>query len=860
MPFINRVIYSQTIDMALPGRLALVLTLALCGFPARGQQVDFTRDVEPILRSNCRGCHGERQQLSGLRLDHPQAAMAGAYSGPVIKPGDSANSKLIQMVTGTGKVRMPPAGPGLKEEQIAILRRWIDQGAPWPATEPLKTVAVRNSHWAYQPIQRPAPPEATPKELIKNPIDSFVFAKLNQEKIAPSPEADKRTLIRRVSLDLIGLPPTPAEVEEFVNDKRPDAYERVVDRLLQSPHYGEKWARHWLDLARYADSDGYEKDLPRPYAWRWRRWVIDALNRDQPFDQFTVDQIAGDLIPNASVEQRVATGFHRNSLVNREGGIDREQLRVEQAIDRTNTVGSVWLGLTVGCAQCHDHKYDRISQKEYYQLYAFFNPADDSDLEAPLAGEMGPYLQTLAEYQKARRELLEQYGVAALQTAWEPKVIDASRNPGKYGGDWDLAWTVLWNDERKILLTKPENRTQKDADKLTDHFLEWYSAVVSKERYDELKFKELREKLAKLRETYPPLTEAYGIADMPNPPATHVLIRGDFQNPGIEVQPNVLAVLNPLSADKPNRLNLARWIVSKDNPLTARVAVNRMWQTFFGRGLSSTPSDFGTQGEKPSHPELLDWLASEFRDQGWSVKHMHRLIVLSHTYRQSSQIRKDIQERDPDNRLLARQSRMRLEAELLRDSALAVSGLLDETIGGPSIRPPQPAGLTNLGYGSFVKWPESKGPERYRRGLYIFFQRTVPYPQLMMFDAPDSNVSCPKRERSTTPLQALNLLNDPVFFEAAQGLAVRLWRESGKTEGERLDAVFRLALGRTPAPAERDRMLSYLQQQKLRLEKEPKLVESLYSGNVEGVSRTELGAWVALSRSILNLDEFLTRE
>ena len=446
-------------------------------------------------------------------------------------------------------------------------------------------------------------------------------------------------------------------------------------------------------------------------------------------------------------------------------------------------MGSVWLGLTVGCAQCHDHKYDKISQKEYYQLFAFFSPAEDSEIEAPIPGEVGPYLRTLKEYQEKRAELIKEYGVEPLQKEWEPKVIEASRNPGKYGGDWDLAWTVLWNDERKILLKNPAERTRKQADKLTDHFLEWYSAVISKERYAQLKFKELREKLAQLRETYPALTEASGIVDMPSPPKPHVLIRGDFRNPGIEVQPNVLAVLNPLNAgDKPNRLDLARWIVAKDNPLTARVAVNRMWQALFGTGLVSTPSDFGTQGERPTHPQLLDWLAAEFRDSGWSVKHMHRLIVESATYRQSSKARKELKDIDPGNRLLARQSRIRLEAELLRDSALSVSGLLDPSIGGPSIRPPQPAGLTNLGYGNFVKWPESTGRERYRRGLYIFFQRTVPYPQLMMFDAPDSNVSCPKRERSTTPLQALNLLNDPVFFEAAQAMAARLWLENLGTD------------------------------------------------------------------------------
>jgi len=319
--------------------------------------------------------------MSGLRLDHPEAALAGAYSGPVIKLGNSAGSRLIQVVSGEGKIKMPPAGPGLKPEEIATLRRWIDQGAVWPASLPLKKAgSARSSHWSYQPIHRPELPPVKETQFVRNAIDAFVVTRLEQEQISPSEEADRRTLIRRVSLDLIGLPPTPTEVEEFVTDKRPGAYERVVDRLLHSPHYGEKWARHWLDLARYADSDGYEKDLPRPYAWRWRKWVIDALNSDQPFDQFTIDQIAGDLLPNSTVEQKVATGFHRNSLTNREGGIDREQLRVEQAVDRTNTVSSVWLGLTVGCAQCHDHKYDRISQNEYYQLFAFFSPAEDSEL------------------------------------------------------------------------------------------------------------------------------------------------------------------------------------------------------------------------------------------------------------------------------------------------------------------------------------------------------------------------------------------------------------------------------------------------------------------------------------------------
>ena len=828
---------------------------------ASARRIDFSADIEPILASKCQGCHGARQQLSGLRLDTKQGAMAGGYSGAVIKPGDSAGSRLIRLIAGMeGKTVMPPAGERLTAEQVGILRAWIDQGAPW-VEKAVSSAQGRSSHWAFQPIRRPDPPAVNKTGWARSPLDAFVLARLEREGIEPSPEADRRTLIRRLSLDLTGLPPSLEEVEGFAADQRPDAYERLVDRLLQSPHYGEKWARHWLDLARYADSDGYEKDLQRPYAWRYRNWVIDALNRDMPFDRFTVEQIAGDLLPGAGAEQRVATGFHRNALTNREGGIDREQLRVEQAVDRTNTVSSVWLGLTAGCAQCHDHKFDPISQKEYYQLFAFFNPAEEIDVEAPLAGEIGPYLRALPEYRKKRKDLLEQYKVAPLQTEWEPKVIESGRNQGKYGGDWDLAWTVLWNDERKILLKNPAERTQKEQDKLTDHFLEWYSAVVSKDRYAELKFKELREKLKQLRDGFPELTEAQTIADMPDPPKPHILLRGDFRNPGIEVQPGTLAVL-PAAQSGPRltRLDLARWIVSRDNPLTARVAVNRMWQVFFGRGIVGTPSDFGTQGERPTHPELLDWLASEFMARGWSVKQMHKLIVESATYRQSSHARREVETKDPYNKLLARQSRLRLEAELLRDSALEVSGLLEPTVGGPSVRPPQPAGLTNLGYGDFVKWPESTGKNRYRRGLYIFFQRTVPYPQLMTFDAPDSNVSCTRRERSTTPLQALNLLNDPVFFEAAQALAARVLREGPSADTERLDYVFRVCLGRGPSQTEKDRVSTFLHRQRQRLMEEPKLATELYPGSLDGAAPAEMGAWIALSRSLLNLDEFITRE
>ncbi|MBL8292775.1 MAG: PSD1 domain-containing protein, partial [Bryobacterales bacterium] len=785
--------------------------------------------VQSIL-ARCTGCHGASQQMRGLRLDQKTSALDA--------------TKLIERVSSTTPgFRMPPSGVALNAAEIGLLREWITSGAPFPAT---------TTHWAFQPIGNPAAPAVKNANWPRTPIDNFVLQRLEAETIAPSPEADRVTLIRRVTFDVTGLPPTPAEVDAFVNDSNSGAYERVVTRLLQSPHYGEQWARHWLDAARYADSDGYEKDLVRPYAWRWRQYVIDALNRDLPFDQFTVEQIAGDLLPRPQTEQLVATGFHRNTLTNREGGIDREQLRIEQIIDRTNTVGTVWLGLSVGCAQCHDHKYDPISQKEYYQLFAFFNNLDETEIDAPVPGELGPHLRAYQSYRRQRDELIASYGVEPLQREWEPKVIAAGREQGKYGGNWDLAWTVLWNDERQILLKDLAKRTEKERDKLTDHFLEWYSAVVTKQRYAELKFDELRKKLAALRSQFPEVTQAPIIYQVPQTKPTHLLLRGDFRSPGPEVHPATPAALPALPSNQPTRLDLAKWLVSRDNPLTARVFVNRSWQQFFGTGLVRTVDNFGLQGERPTHPELLDWLAAQFRDNGWSIKQLHRTIVLSAAYRQSSHARRDVDARDPMNSLLARQSRLRLPAENVRDAALAVSGLLHPRIGGRSVRPPQPKGVSDLTYGTFGSWVEDAGRERYRRGLYIHFQRSSPYPLLMNFDAPDANVACVVRRRSNTPLQALNLLNDPVFVEAAQALAVRTLRES--TPSQRLEYAFRLAVGRSPTAAELRHLNAFL--------------DELQSGNQLSASQLapfgldprETAVFTHLGRLLLNLDEFVTRE
>ncbi|MBI2680136.1 MAG: PSD1 domain-containing protein [Candidatus Solibacter usitatus] len=852
-----------------PVILRLILPFALvCLAAAETTPVEFSRDVEPIFRTRCQGCHGAKQQMSGLRLDRGEDAMRGGYSGAVIVPRKSADSRLIQMVAGAVEGRiMPPAGEKLSAAEIGVLRAWIDQGAVWPAGSTVAATVVRpkSSHWSLQPIQRPAIPAVRTAAWVRNPIDAFILERLESEKIAPAPEADKNTLLRRLSLDLIGLPPTPAEVAAFLADKSSDAYERAVDRLMASPHYGEKWARHWLDQARYADSDGYEKDSRRPHAWRYRQWVIDAFNRDMPFDQFTVEQIAGDLLPGATIEQRVATGFHRNTLTNREGGVNINQFRFEQLVDRAAAVGTVWLGLTVGCAQCHDHKYDPISQKDFYQLFAFFNNAEEVNIEAPMAGEQGPYLRARNDYYRERRKLLDEYKVTELQPEWERKMIAAADTPGKWT-DLDVAFDTVQkmvDGGEKILRTPPAQRTRHQQDAITDHMVRWYSQVSGDEKFKELKFKELRKKLADLEAAFPDLSQAQTLAESPEHQPTYLRVRGDWRQNGVEVHPNTPAVLPALTAaGEANRLTLARWIVGRDNPLMARVAVNRMWQELFGQGLVATSEDFGTQGARPSHPQLLDWLAGDFMDGGWGMKRMVKRMVMSAAYRQSSAARHELDARDPNNTLIARQSAFRLPAELIRDSVLSASGLLYPAIGGKSVQPPLPEAVVKLAFGNndWVTWKETTGPERYRRGMYITYQRTIPYPVLANFDAPDAGAPSCRRQRSNTPLQALNLLNDPVFVEAAQALAERTLREAPADSKDRIAYAFELCLARKPAPAETDRLLGYFERQKSILAAEPESATKLYPVEPEKVTRVEAAAWVGLSRVLLNLDEFLTRE
>ena len=856
--------------LLLPFRLAAPVSGQSSDLPPPVEQtVDFATDVAPLLESRCYLCHGPQQQMKGLRLDRAQDALRGGESGVVIRPGDSARSRLIQLVAGVvpGEV-MPPGGKGLTSDEVGLLRAWIDQGARWVEVEAAADASPKrraeSSHWAFRSLVRPVPPAVKDSSWIRNPVDRFVLAKLEAEGVEPSPEADQATLLRRLSLDLTGLPPKLADLDAFLAEESDTAYENAVDRLLESSHFGEKWARQWLDLARYSDSDGYRQDDFRPHAWRYRHWVIQALNQDLPFDRFTLEQIAGDLLPDGGIESRVATGFHRNTPSNREGGTNMVQFRFEQVINRINTVGTVWLGLTVGCAQCHDHKYDPLSQKDYYRLFSFFNDAEEVNIDAPLPGEMGPYLREVASYRKKRAELLAEYRVPELQPAWEAKLLEAIAHPGRWQ-NWDKAvGTVRVGDMHpvygmgeKILRKDPSERSEKEAKILTEHFIRYSSQVVPKKVYEEkLKFGELLKKLKELEAEFPAPSQALTIATEAEVRPTHIHVRGEFNRMGEPVEPGVPGFLHPEPYKaSPPRVRLAKWIISPENPLTARVTVNRLWQELFGRGIVFTTENFGSQGEKPSHPELLDWLASDFRENGWSLKGAIKTIVMSAAYRQSSAIRPDLQAQDPGNVLLARQMRMRLPAELIRDSALAVSGLLNPSVGGKSVRPPQPGGKMQR-----RKWVESEGQDRYRRGLYIQYQRMFPYPFLANFDMPGGYEAVCRRGRSNSPLQALNLLNDEVFFEAAQAMAFRILAEGPADPQERLEHAFRLCLARSPAPEELEWLETAMRRQSEILEQEQGLARLTLPVEFPGIALSEAASWVGASRILLNLDEFITRE
>ena len=1022
--------------------------------PPAARTIDFVSDIQPLFKGACYECHGPRKQEGGLRFDHKATALGAGDSGRVIVPGKSADSPLIRLVATPGDKGMPRKGPRLTEEQIATLRAWIDQGAQWPDAASI-VLANRTGHWAYTAPQRPPLPALTTRHWVKTPIDAFVLARIEKEGLSPAPEADKATLLRRLSLDLTGLPPTLQELDAFLADKRPDAYTRQVERLLASPHYGERWARHWLDAARYADSDGFEKDKPR-FAWAYRDWVIDALNKDLPYDRFIVEQIAGDQLPNAGQDQVVATGYLRNSMINEEGGVDPEQFRMEAMFDRMDAIGKGVLGLTIQCAQCHDHKFDPIRQEEYYRLFAFLNndnegsmavylPADlmklaeqrrlIGEIEANLRHRTPDWPEQMAKWEVSAKASEPQWTVVkpevedistggqrylpqpdgsllaqgyaptkhevkltatvkapritafrlelltdknlplggpgrsfkgtgaltefavdvagagspekpapakfstatadfadAADTPLEPNFDDKSgkkrvTGPVSYAidGKDETAWGIdagpgRRNAARKAVFTLATPLEQADGTQLVFRLKQnhggWNSddlmtnnlgrfrlsytdatgvvadpvplpvreilaipgeqrteaqaaAVFSYWRTTVAAFKDANDRIAAIAAQHPePSTSQLVLDSRQEARQTHVLRRGDWLKPGKAVRPGVPAALHALPANAPpTRLTFARWLVDRQSPTTARTFVNRVWQTYFGTGLVATSEDLGTQSEAPSHPELLDWLAVEFMERGWKQKDLHRLIVSSAVYRQSSRIDAPALEKDPYNRLLARGARFRVEGEIVRDIALAVSGLLNPAVGGRSVMPPAPDFLFKppASYAPFP-WVAETGPERYRRALYTYRRRTTPFPMLQTFDAPDGAVACIRRARSNTPLQALTLLNETVSIEAARAFALNIVSEGGTTDAQRVTYAFRRALSRPPSDRELEILIRLIEKQKARVAEGWVNTHALTTGQdrlpalPDGVTPAVLAGYTVAARALLSLDETITRQ
>ncbi len=993
---------------------------------AAERKVDFVRDVQPILAQNCYGCHGPRKQESQLRWDNRKIAFQGGEHGTPILPGKSADSLIIRLVAGLDPENvMPKKGKRLTDEQVGVLRAWIDQGAVWPESASVKVSDPRD-HWAFKRPVRPAVPVVKNKAWPRNPIDNFILARLDKENLLPSAAADKQTLIRRLSLDLTGLPPTLEEIDAFVTDNRPDAYERLVKRLMDSPHYGECWARHWLDVAKYADSNGYEKDLARSI-WPYRDWVINAFNANMPFDEFAVEQVAGDLLPNSTLEQKVATGFFRNSMLNEEGGVDPEQFRNEAIIERMDVLGKTFLGLTVNCCQCHNHKFDPIAQKEYYRLFAFLNNDDEPEMEVPnkdqqaqrerirekiaeiedrtmasapnlrertdaweaadrkllrdwvtlkpasYFGAVGTKFTALtddsllatasspptSEYTiNARTDLkgttgfrlealtdpnLPNYGPGRAEngnfvlthfkaevvsenstneislqnatadfsqkgfpvtaaigpeptnkaTGWATEDLPGRRNQDRQAvfetkepltndGPITLRFTLtqsfgqqhtigrlrlsatagplplradpLSKHARQILAVEPGRRTPEQRRELFNYY-----------RLTDTNFASANKEIDEEQSKWPVAPKTWVLLARTELRQTHIFQRGDWQKPGDLVTPGTPSIMHPMAPGAPaNRLGLARWLVDKKNPTLARVTVNRIWQEFFGRGLVATAEDLGTQGDRPTHPELLDWLAVEFMDHNWDVKHIQQLIVESAAYRQSSAITPHLWETDQYNQWLARGPRFRVDGEIIRDIALSAAGLLNEEVGGPSVYPPIPDGVLSLGYGSPMKWENKDKAEGYRRALYTFEKRSVPYPSLQVFDAPTGESSCPRRTRSNTPLQALTTLNDPVFFEAAQAMALRVWKNGGASEPAKIDYAFRLCTGRKPRAEEAATVAALLDEQSKYFEDHTTKAVRVASHDVksppEDVNLHKVAAWTVVARVLLNMDETITKE
>lgn len=1047
--------------------LSLAFVSASTNFLQAADKPNFEKDVLPLFRAHCFECHDERKQKSGFRIDLRSAAMRGGDSGKqAIVPNKSNASELIRRVESKDENEMmPPKGKRLSNDEIQTLKNWIDAGAVWPDTLAGKDDA-KLRHWAFQPPARSATPKVKNETWARTPIDRFILSKLEKEGLKPSPEADRVTLIRRLSLDLIGLPPKPEEIDAFLKDSESNpqaAYEKLVERLLSSPHYGERWARIWLDAARYADSDGFEKDKSRQ-VYFFREWVINALNRDLPYDQFIIEQIAGDLLPKPTQDQIVATGFLRNSMLNEEGGIDPEQFRMEAMFDRMDAIGKGILGLTIQCAQCHNHKYDPISQAEYYQMFAFLNSCYEANVavytpdEQKKRTEIFQKIRTIEEDLRHRspdwRKAMSAWEkeMKANAVAWKPvrpgvddtggqkhyvledgsvlaqgyaptkhtteftvkvegkisavqlellndpnlplfgpgrsikglfaltefrvyagpadkstpqkevKIVKATAdvNPSNkpleaifddkskktritgsiqyaIDGKDETAWTIDigpgrsnvprkavfvlekpvefakgtlltfklkqnhggWNSDdnqnnnlgrfrfsvtdadnaevdplparvRQLIQTPVERRVLADEEAI---FSVWRTTVKE--------WQESNDQIEKLWLQHPEGASQLVLQGRDVPRETHILKRGDFLKPSEAVGAGVPAILNQLPPSAPrDRLTFARWLVSRQSPTTARSLVNRIWQAYFGTGIVSTVEDLGTQSESPSHGELLDWLAVEFMEPShalppgspqvpaWSLKHLHRLIVHSAAYRQSSKVTPELLSRDPDNRLIARGPRFRVDAETVRDIALSASGLLNEKIGGRSVFPPLPAFMLQppVSYGPKI-WPEDTGPERYRRALYTFRYRSIPYPVFQTFDAPNGDFACVRRPRSNTPLQALMTLNEPVFVESARALAMKTLTDGGNTDADRLTYAFRRCVSRVPSEMEKKTLLALLEKQQDRYSKDEKQAWELIAENPmkppklpSDVKPAQAAAWTILARVMLNLDETITKE
>ncbi|MFM8274967.1 MAG: DUF1553 domain-containing protein [Gemmata sp.] len=749
--------------------------------------IDFNRDVRPILSNNCFACHGpdEKTRKAKLRLDTREGAIQAA-----VVSGKPDASELIARLTATPDDQsvMPPlkTGKKLTEREINVLRQWIKEGANYTA------------HWAYLKPARPAVP--TTRFPTANAVDNFLFSRLEAEKLSPSPEAEKYALARRVALDLTGLPPTRQEVDAFVADKSPKAYEALVDKLLAKPAYGEHWARMWLDLARYADSAGYADD-PLRTIWKFRDYVIESYNANKPFDQFTIEQLAGDLFPNATTEQLVATAFHRNTMTNSEGGTSDEEFRNVAVVDRVNTTFTVWMGTSMACAQCHTHKYDPIAQREYFQVFAFFNNTADADRP-----DESPTLPFWSDELLAKKSGLEKQ-TAALEEQLKGKKPDE---------------------------LKPER------DKL---------AALKKE-------------LAALKPltTVPVMKELVGAQRR----KTRIQFRGNFMDLGDEVSEGTPAAFKEFPKDAPrNRLEFAKWLVSAENPLTARVIANRYWEQLFGSGLVRTSEEFGAQGELPSHPALLDWLATELVALKWDTKKFLKLLVMSNAYRQSAKVTAELLERDPENRLLARGPRVRLSAEMIRDQALAAAGLLSPKMLGPSVRPQQPNLGVSAAFGGSIDWQTSAGEDKYRRGLYTQWRRSNPYPSMSTFDAPNRDTCVVRRTRTNTPLQALVLMNDPVYTEAAQALARRTLEKGGNTTAERAAFAFRACLVREPSGSEVKVLSKLYDDARAKYAQDTTKATQYATAPLgplpKGIDTADAAAWTVVANVILNLDEMLMK-